>query len=92
MRPAHLPIFPYLCSITGLCSDRKASSNRWMNAVASMTPVPKCFPIKKRIGGMCKKGISIDMAGNDTAGRRILGYINVAFERGQFNKTHRRVT
>jgi len=41
-----------------------------MNAVASMTPVPKCFPMKKTIGGMCKKGISIDMAGNDTAEKK----------------------
>ncbi len=67
MSPVHLPILPYLSSTIGLCKDVKASPNRWMNAVARITPVPKCFPMKNRIDGIRKKGICCETMGNDTA-------------------------
>ena len=65
--PVHLPIFPYWILINGFCKDRKASSKRWIKAVASITPVPKCLPMKKTIAGMRKMGICLDKVGNDTA-------------------------
>ena len=67
--PVHFPIFPYFISRTGLLSDLKASSRRCKNAVARMTPVPKCFPMKNKIGGMWRNGTCFDRVGNDTATR-----------------------
>lgn len=69
IRPVHFPIFPYLISTAGLRSDLKASSRRCKNAVARMTPVPKCFPTKNKIDGMWRNGIFFDKVGNDTASR-----------------------
>ena len=38
-----------------------------MKAVARMTPVPKCFPMKKTTWGMRKMGICLDRVGKDAA-------------------------
>ena len=41
MRPVHSEL-----------RDLKASGRRWTKAVERMTPVPKCLPRKKTMGGM----------------------------------------
>lgn len=66
IRPVHLPTLPYL-SLTAL--DNRASNEsgkRCINAVARITPVPRCFPMKNRRSGICTKPLLL-MAGNETA-------------------------
>lgn len=65
--PVHLPRFPQRTLTSGFCKERNASSKRWIKAVARITPVPKCFPIKKTTAGMRNIGICLDIVGNDTA-------------------------
>ena len=60
------------CLLTsGSCRALNASCRRCTNAVERMTPVPKCFPMKKRIlGTRIERNVEVTV-GNETAnGRR----------------------
>lgn len=57
-----------------------------MKAVANITPVPKCFPIKKKMAGIRRNGIFFDKAGKETAWR----IMNQILTRRSCSITHRR--
>ena len=42
-----------------------------------MTPVPKCFPMKKTNGGIRNIGICLDKVGNDAAEMRFIRVIHI---------------
>lgn len=69
------------------CSCLKASGSRCTKAVERMTPVPKCLPRKKTIGGMRRNLARFERAGNETAAGACEADLG---ERACAEKTYRR--
>ena len=57
--PAQSPTF-HSSFMTGFCSALNASCKRCTNAVERITPVPKCFPMKKTtLGTRMERNVAV---------------------------------
>lgn len=62
--PTHFATPGHLLRTTGSMSASNESCSRCAKAVASMTPVPKCFPMKNTMPGTRRPGMRRDIDGN----------------------------
>lgn len=67
--PTHFATPGHLLRTTGSMSASNESCSRCAKAVASMTPVPKCFPMKNTMPGTRRPGMRRDIDGNVDAKR-----------------------
>lgn len=66
IRPIQFPTLPYFSFTLRSSNELKESGNKCIKAVARITPVPKCFPIKNRTLGIRTIPVPLT-AGNETA-------------------------